>query len=210
MEAILGSMSFVKEYSCQYTDQIQRKHKSWHDGKLKYSSKNSRFTLYSIEETPKILTNAFVTSSKDVHKYLSPQGFNLDEHQIFGRYLIIINERIGENKNEVESRSPVQGGNETVPVLTGSANANLPVKFRRTGDDPLALKMNRRFVPPRLLKMQPANKKVLNRPSVRKPRLIESKGIKEREKIRKIKHEPISLSVENSFNDIASVRICHE
>jgi len=94
-------ISHVVEYSCQYSDQIRKKHKTWHDGKLKYYAANNRFMLYP-EESNVLISSNFITNSRDVSTILDAEGFNTVEHKIFSRAVVIITEMLCEYDREVQ------------------------------------------------------------------------------------------------------------
>lgn len=82
-------MSFViKEFTCQYSDQIRKKHKTWHDGKLKYSEFNNRFQLFTEDGVQ--LSSKLLTNSKQVADILNDESYGIEEHRIFGSYFVII------------------------------------------------------------------------------------------------------------------------
>ncbi|AAS51034.2 ACL194Cp [Eremothecium gossypii ATCC 10895] len=85
------TVSHVVEYFCQYTDQLRKKHKVWHDGKLKYYTLTNKFQLYT-EEGGTLLGSEFVTNSRQLAHILDERGFGAEEHHIFAAFLIIIAE----------------------------------------------------------------------------------------------------------------------
>lgn len=180
----------MKEYYCQYTEQVRKKRKAWHDGKLKYSTLNNRFTLYSLEDGQKAVSSACVTSSKYVERFLSPSGFNADEHRIFNKFIVIITEMIGGKQEDA-----FQNEKDTLTEHT-SHKALVPIgKNRETknhfdsGKSLLSLKINKPFKPPTKLLSET---QAVNRPSIRgQPKQM--KEVEKRGKIRKITHHPIHL-----------------
>lgn len=100
--------AIVQEYCCQYTDQVRKKHKTWHDGKLKFYTENNRFILYSDPDST-LLSSAFVTNSKELESILDQGSFGSAEHRIFGRYIVILEDLISEQHNDPSSavRKPV-------------------------------------------------------------------------------------------------------
>ncbi|SCV15122.1 uncharacterized protein CGFF_05262 [Nakaseomyces glabratus] len=94
--------AIVQEYCCQYTDQVRKKHKTWHDGKLKFYTENNRFILYSDPDST-LLSSAFVTNSKELESILDQGSFGSAEHRIFGRYIVILEDLISEQHNDPSS-----------------------------------------------------------------------------------------------------------
>ncbi|SCU90566.1 LANO_0D09208g1_1 [Lachancea nothofagi CBS 11611] len=82
-------ISHVREYYCQYTNQLHKKQKSWHDGKLKYYQLNQKFQLYTIEGGV-LLSSGFITNLQRLEYILDDSGFNKEEHKIFSQFLVII------------------------------------------------------------------------------------------------------------------------
>ncbi|CCE63592.1 hypothetical protein TPHA_0F01070 [Tetrapisispora phaffii CBS 4417] len=93
--------SHITEYQCQYTDQIRKKNKVWHDGKLKYFQINDKFQLFREEDNIQI-SSQFITNKKEVEYILDPENFDNIEHKIFGKYIVIILEKINEYDKEVK------------------------------------------------------------------------------------------------------------
>lgn len=117
------------EYSCQYSDQVRKKHKTWHDGELKFTKSSKRLALYSVEEKKKLLlSSTMITNSRDLERILDPGRFNVEEHRVFGRYVVIV--------NGTASKPSVE------PQRTG-------------GSDPLALSM-KPFKKPRTVANRPS------------------------------------------------------
>ncbi|CAL9728908.1 hypothetical protein MOUN0_F01486 [Monosporozyma unispora] len=108
-------LSHVVEYSCQYSDQVRKKQKIWHDGKLKYFQINNRFMLYTEDNV--MLSSSFVTNSKEVSAYLDEEGFEITEHKIFGSFVIVINEIIAEYDREIRHIKTT-----TAPSFTNNKN----------------------------------------------------------------------------------------
>ena len=94
-------ISHVIEFSCQYSDQVKKKHKTWHDGKLKYYEYNNRFMLYP-DGSNTLICSTFITNSKVVTSILNSQGFGTSEHKIFGRAVVIITDLIREYRKEIQ------------------------------------------------------------------------------------------------------------
>lgn len=70
------------EYECQYTnDQIRKKHKSWHDGKLKVR-KDGKIALHNED-------GSTLSIRREAGKWLDPDRFN-QEFQFCSRYVVII------------------------------------------------------------------------------------------------------------------------
>ncbi|SCU80617.1 LAMI_0B03158g1_1 [Lachancea mirantina] len=84
----------VWEFECQYTNDVHKKRKTWHDGKLRFHESNSRFQLYS-EQDNVLLGSEFVTNAKQIEHILDFKGFGSEEHKIAGRFLVIIQEFYG-------------------------------------------------------------------------------------------------------------------
>ncbi|CCE92431.1 Mte1p TDEL_0E01880 [Torulaspora delbrueckii] len=115
------------EYSCQYSDQVRKKHKTWHDGSIKFIKSTKRLTLYSLDQRKQSLSSTFMTNSRDLEKVLDPRGFDVEEHRVFGRYVVIISGIL---------RNSESGGHH------------------RTSGDPLALRM-KPFKAPRTVANRP-------------------------------------------------------
>ena len=187
-------ISRVVEYSCQYSEQVRKKHKAWQDGKLKFYEANNRFLLYN-EDSNTMLYSTFITNSKIVAAILNPQGFGTSEHKIFGRAVVIITDVLREYKKEV--RSQLAGGSlktdvidkilnveysnysaEAMPssqrtVTTGvpprSTHICLKTALIKNDEDPssLVLKSNKPFKAPRRINENPPIHKKSARPAVR-------------------------------------------
>lgn len=93
-------LSHVVEFSCQYSDQVRKKQKVWHDGKLKYFQINNKFMLYTEDNV--MLSSSFVTNTKELNSYLNEEGFEITEHKIFGSFVVVINEIIAEYDREIQ------------------------------------------------------------------------------------------------------------
>ncbi|CAL9734128.1 hypothetical protein MOSE0_D05270 [Monosporozyma servazzii] len=93
-------LSHVVEFSCQYSDQVRKKQKVWHDGKLKYFQINNKFMLYTEDNV--MLSSSFVTNPKEITAYLDEEGFEITEHKIFGSFMVVINEIIAEYDREIQ------------------------------------------------------------------------------------------------------------
>lgn len=74
----------MAEYECQYSDQVRKKHKSWHDGVLKY--KNGQISLHA-EDGTKLTTVR--KSSKELERILDPGRFGEEQH-LAARYVVTI------------------------------------------------------------------------------------------------------------------------
>ena len=94
-------ISHVIEYNCQYSDQIRKKHKTWHDGKLKYYQANNRFMLYP-EDSNVLISSNFISNQREVSTILDTEGFNMVEHKIFNRAVVIITDVVCEYDREVQ------------------------------------------------------------------------------------------------------------
>lgn len=72
----------TNEYDCQYSgDQIRKKHKIWHDGKLKLRD-DGKIALYG-EDGSKL------SIKREISKWLNPENFN-QEFQFCSRFVVII------------------------------------------------------------------------------------------------------------------------
>ncbi|AET40533.1 Mte1p Ecym_6142 [Eremothecium cymbalariae DBVPG len=99
-----GTISHVMEYHCQYTDQLRKKRKAWHDGKLKYFQLTNKFQLFT--EGGILLCSEFVTNSRQLGNVLDQEGFGNVEHRIFGSYVVIISDLEREYDNEINLYRP--------------------------------------------------------------------------------------------------------
>ncbi|CAI4062732.1 hypothetical protein N7582_002205 [Saccharomyces uvarum] len=196
-------LSHIVEYECQYTDQIYKKRKIWHDGKLKYFQINNRFMLYT-EKDNILLTSEFKTSSKELKAILNPEGFDIEEHRIFSQFLVIISGIIDEYDRDIQVTAshvrtdppimPVQKkqpvSSECVPTLNHistpreiHSNTRVIVSKDKQKQDSaarggfniskLTLKVNKPFKKPKRI----LNANVvneLNRPSIRNKRSPET------------------------------------
>lgn len=202
------------EFACQYSDQVRKKHKAWHDGKLKLVESAKRLMLYG-EDDKKLLSSTIMTSERELQRILDPDEFGATEHHIFGRYMVIICERIGEQEEPTTATDPPKmvkrplpprtvlkstiagrGGPLALkmpPVTAERPLVKLPSRtvLKSTGHgDPLALKMNRPFKPPRTTTQ--TNRPSV-RPSLRRVVKAEPQPTKARARIRRVKHQPIML-----------------
>lgn len=100
-------ISHVIEYSCQYSDQIRKKHKIWHDGKLKYYQVNSRFMLYP-EDSNVLIASNFISNQREISRILDTEGFNTVEHKIFSRAVVIITDILCEYDREIQHQKADQ------------------------------------------------------------------------------------------------------
>lgn len=199
----------VIEYNCQYTDQIRKKHKAWHDGKLKYFHVNSRFILYSIDDG-KLLCSAFITNVRELENILDPVGFNLEEHRIFGRFIIVISDKICEYDGEVMSQANTNIERQSPKTRNPQSETKMRenrqvvkniINSNSNSGNSLALKMNRPFKPPRRICNQ--SKPIvstLNRPNIRKRDDFKHEAhpavkirTTNRQRIRQVCHQPIVL-----------------
>ncbi|CDO94498.1 unnamed protein product [Kluyveromyces dobzhanskii CBS 2104] len=89
--------SIVREFSCQYSDQIRKKHKTWHDGKLRYIESSNRFLLFTDDGVQ--LCSKLITSNKHIAEILNEEGYGIEEHRIFGSFYVIILELLASNEN---------------------------------------------------------------------------------------------------------------
>ncbi|EJS43645.1 YGR042W [Saccharomyces arboricola H-6] len=196
-------LSHIIEYECQYTDQLYKKRKIWHDGRLKYFQINNRFILYT-EKDNVLLASEFKVNSKELKAILNPEGFGIEEHRVFSQFLVIISSIIDEYdrdiqvtashvradppKPSVKKRQPIVP--ESVPTLNHTATTRdihsktkvITSKDKQTeGSDAkvgfniskLTLKVNQPFKKPKRI----LNTNVindLNRPSIRSKRIPET------------------------------------
>lgn len=111
-------LSHVVEFSCQYSEQVRKKQKVWHDGKLKYYQINNRFLLYTEDDT--LLSSIFVTSAKELNVYIDEENFGVVEHNIFGRYVVVIEEIIAEYDREISHIKTTS----TISAVAASTGSN--------------------------------------------------------------------------------------
>lgn len=146
--------SIVREYSCQYTDQIRKKHKTWQDGKLKYFSTNNKFTLYSDPDST-LLSSGYVTNSKELGIVLDPAGFGRTEHKVFGRYVIIIEDLLTEYGGKTTSRAKMnpQKPESKLPIRKVVIKSNVPeTTSGALSTSLLTLKFNKQYTKPKPLR----------------------------------------------------------
>lgn len=158
------------EYTCQYSDQVRKKHKTWHDGKLKVVQPSKRLTLHSLSNKT-LLSSTIMTSDRELERILDPGDFGTAEHHIFGRYVVIICEKEGEQEETRAAEPPVRR------ILAKPTSSN---------DHPLALRMNKPFKPPRRTLQG-------NRPSIRQRIVRIDQRQTHRARIRRVSGEPIML-----------------
>ncbi|QLL33193.1 hypothetical protein HG536_0E01040 [Torulaspora globosa] len=176
------------EFTCQYSDQVRKKHKTWHDGRLKLIQSAKRLMLYSGEDK-KLLCSTIMTSERELQRILEPEDFGATEHHIFGRYVVIICERVGEHEEPTERKATEPPVMAKRPLAKVPSRKLLKSPVASHGDHPLALKMNTPFKPPR-------STAKANRPSIRQRAVREEQrpaGTKARARIRRVKHLPIML-----------------
>ncbi|CAI4062242.1 hypothetical protein SKDZ_07G2940 [Saccharomyces kudriavzevii ZP591] len=196
-------LSHIVEYECQYTDQLYKKRKIWHDGRLKYFQINNKFTLYT-EKDNILLASEFKTNSKELRGILNPEGFDIEEHRVFSQFLVIISSIIEEYDRDIQVtashvRTDVPNSSlqrqqlvisQGVPTLNHTSTAReihpkrkvVTSKNKQKEDDgaeggfnisKLTLKVNRPFKKPK--RILDANVvNELNRPSVRRKRIPET------------------------------------
>lgn len=194
-------ISHVIEYSCQYSDKIKKKHKTWHDGKLKYFEANKRFLLYP-EDSNVLISSNFITNSREVSTILCPDGFNTNEHKIFSRAVVIITEKLCEYDREVQVQmandkhcsnphieksivSRVKMNDDNTVGLPKAKQMRLPKKRilmnketdydQNVGGSSLALKFNRQFKPPRMVESHNSIVTTSKRPYLRDAKIVEQK-----------------------------------
>lgn len=176
-------LSHVLEFNCQYSADVRKKHKIWHDGKLRYYQLNNKFTLHTLDNTT--LSSKFVTNQRDVACYLDEENFDLLEHRIFGSFIVIISDLIREYDKEIQnvktnSSISLTSNTPTTHTKLPEVKPQLPKKkpilktelkpMEKKGNgmsvSGLVLKFNKPFKPPKRLD-PPAIKSVANRPNVR-------------------------------------------
>ena len=151
--------SHVKEFHCQYTDQISKKHKTWHDGRLKFFQLTKKFQLFTLDDNV-LLASEFVSNLRHLECILSFSGFGKEEHRIFSQFLIIIecldreyDRNVGGLSNNAIQPYNVKTYSQTAPDATPS-NANARLRHPNLGSskhqDSLALQFNRPFRRPRM------------------------------------------------------------
>lgn len=179
-------LSHVIEYACQYTDQIRKKNKVWHDGKLKYFQINNKFQLFT-EEGNIMIGTEFITNKKEVADIINREGFNTTEHKIFRQYIVIISEAIQEYDREIQITAKAKdmpqtrlnhsdtGNTLNKQVPRGnSSQQNLKVNSTVVRSS-LALKINKPFKKPRMINTSESilttSQSLKNRPSIRTNKL---------------------------------------
>ncbi|SCU78891.1 LAME_0A06282g1_1 [Lachancea meyersii CBS 8951] len=177
-------VSHVQEFYCQYTDQIHKKQKAWHDGRMKFYQLNHKFQLYSMEGGM-LLDSAFITNSRRVDHILDESGFNKEEHKIFGQFLVMIDclqcEYDRDISGKVSDASTAYNVKKYTTENSGSiveSKVNCKLRPQKSGPaqhhDSLALKFNKPFRRPQIkqrnvsvhTKQQAAE--ALNAPAVKK------------------------------------------
>lgn len=182
-------VSHVVEYHCQYTDQLRKKHKAWHDGKLKYFQLNNKFQLYTLEDNV-LLSSEFITNLKQLDNILDESKFGSEEHQVFSQYLVVISEidceydreLNGFNHNAVTTKKSVQPATVASSGCMRSNTANLTsTRSEPTGKlrvkrveksatntrSSLALRFNKPFKPPKMLKKDLNSENAMDKPAVK-------------------------------------------
>ncbi|SCU83274.1 LADA_0C10506g1_1 [Lachancea dasiensis] len=156
-------LSHVKEFYCQYTNQLHKKHKSWHDGKLKYYQSTHKFQLYTIDDGI-LLGSGLVTNARRVERILDGSRFNKEEHKIFSQFLVMIDCLHCEYDKDIgglANNGPRAFNMKEYPEgardnsRDSRANTNLPkLKAYDSGShhDRLALKVNQPFRRPKIEK----------------------------------------------------------
>lgn len=169
MAAPNGVVSKVKEYYCQYTNQLWKKHKTWHDGKLKYFLLNNKFQLYTVEDNV-LLSSEFVTNMHQLQHILDSTGFGAEEHKIFSQYIVVIeslhcqyerdiNGFIKDNKRYFISKADERSHPSTTMVPNRTITAVPPEHSlsRTRFSNSLALQFNKPFQPPRRISKSRTN-----------------------------------------------------
>ncbi|EDO15487.1 hypothetical protein Kpol_472p18 [Vanderwaltozyma polyspora DSM 70294] len=175
-------ISHIIEYQCQYTDQVRKKNKIWHDGRLKYFQINNRFQLFT-EEDNVLLGSSFITNQKEVDVILDEEGFNKVEHKIFGQYMVVISEITNEYDREVNVSAAGSRDSKISTQRNNCANYKSYTPKRQivsntttkgtadSGGSSLALKFNTPFRKPRMIGSQSEDLKAahtnINRPNIR-------------------------------------------
>ncbi|SCU77514.1 LAFA_0A02058g1_1 [Lachancea sp. 'fantastica'] len=198
-------ISHVREYYCQYTDQIHKKHKSWHDGRMKYYQLNHKFQLFSLEGGM-LLGSTIITSSRRVEHILNANGFNKEEHKIFGQFLVLIDCLQCEYDRDISGKARELSVSYNIKKYTEDAIDSEPCQAKSgkfttpviRHNDSLALKFNKPFRRPLAKRTQINVRSKLKAPSSSKSLDLNSEV--ENKKIAKsmIKNEPISLAIDMS------------
>ncbi|CAR25349.1 Mte1p [Lachancea thermotolerans CBS 6340] len=177
--------SHIKEYYCQYTDQLLKKHKTWHDGRLKFFELNKKFQLFTVDDNV-LLGSGFVTNVRRLERILSESFFGKEEHKIFSQFLVIIDCLEREYDRDIGTLAREGLTPYNIKVHPGTALAPSPsnqnTKLRRESPQPsshqdtLALRFNTPFRRPRMAPREitaasintPPTKKQLKQPLLRK------------------------------------------
>lgn len=179
-------ISHIIEFSCQYSNDVRKKHKIWHDGKLRYYQLNNKFTLHSLDNM--LLSSKFVTNQRDINCYLDEENFDLLEHRIFGSYVVIISEQLKEYDKEIQhvktnsnvitntvesaSNNKDSKNPNKLPITKPTIPNNEKTAKNRNGMSVsgLVLKFNKPFKPPK--RIEPHVKSSINRPNVRNSAVV--------------------------------------
>lgn len=142
-----------------------------------------------------MLSSTFVTNQRELDKIIEPEGFNVNEHHVFGRFVVIITDLIREYDGAIEKEANPRTTKVSKPLKSAKQQSFLHNhRTSRPDGDPLALKMNKPFRPPRIITKQDVRPIVssLNRPCIRSRVIEKSKSpAKCRQRIRRVCHEPI-------------------
>ncbi|AMD21826.1 HFL030Cp [Eremothecium sinecaudum] len=137
--------SQVIEYQCQYTDQLLKKRKTWHDGKLKFFRLTNKFQLF--DEEGVMLSSDFVTNSKKIANICDEEGFGVVEHHIFSSYLVIIEQVQCEYTKEINLHQDKNTNVSRRQVLKSTHTKQKATDITRHS---LSLQLNKPFKPPKL------------------------------------------------------------
>ncbi|CEP63661.1 Mte1p LALA0_S08e07712g [Lachancea lanzarotensis] len=204
-------ISHVREYYCQYTDQIHKKHKSWHDGTMKFYQLNHKFQLFSIDGGM-LLGSTIITNSRRVEYILDANGFNKEEHKIFGQFLVMIDRLQCEYDRDISGKARKTSASYNVKKYiedvghpengnSNPSNTSTPVVRH---NDSLALKFNKPFRRP--LAKRPQNKvPVKQRALTSSKPVYNEKGLelntpvlKNEKSYSTIENAPVSLTIDMS------------
>ncbi|QHS73359.1 Mte1p SPAR_G02690 [Saccharomyces paradoxus] len=232
-------LSHIVEYECQYTDQLYKKRKVWHDGRLKYFQINNRFMLYT-EKDNVLLASEFKINSKELKAILNPEGFDIEEHRIFSQFLVIISNIIEEYDRDIQvaaSHVRTDPMNLSVqkqrPLISDSApsmnhistareihsNTKVTTSKHRQKEDSnteggfniskLTLKVNKPFKKPKRILSTDVVNE-LNRPSIRNQRIQETTPQLHAANTGKIAHTVPKVVQDNSIAQYEHITITEE
>lgn len=200
-------ISHVIEYACQYTTHLKKKHKIWHDGKLKYFQLNNKIQLYTSEANGNVLLcSEFVTNVKKLNNCINHNNFGLEGCQIFQNYLIVIDEILCQYDRELHSVNK-DSGNYNISISKYTYQLS-PVANNSDTRHKFSLKVNGPFKPPKMVKNEITRENFIGKiDSVESEKSktdvhVQSASINTNQPVVKrfrssrkpIKHEPIILS----------------